>query len=118
MQLEVFLNKVRSGERVAFDDTIAVISANYEYSPTRFINGVGEGRVVNEAGINEGSCKILYFAKLQGLSRAETLSLFGDHYFKDVLQHPEGANHTNIRMFMKSGWEGVAYEGEALKRRR
>ncbi len=46
---------------------MAVIAAHYVYRPTRFENGLGQGRAVNEAGTNEGSCKILAFAKLNGL---------------------------------------------------
>lgn len=116
MQIEELLTKVRGGERVAFQDTMAVITANYDYTPTRFTNGLGEGRVVNEAGTNEGSCKLFYFARLHGLSAAETLALFGDHYWRDVLEHPESSGHANIRSFMKYGWDGIAYEGEVLRR--
>ncbi|HUL12723.1 MAG TPA: HopJ type III effector protein [Methylococcaceae bacterium] len=116
-QIEEFLAKVKRGERVAFSDTLAVISQHYDYRPTRFFNGIGEGRIVNEAGANEGSCKIFYFAKLHDLSAGETLALFGDHYWRDVLEHPDAAGHANIRTFMKHGWAGIAYEGEALHRR-
>lgn len=117
MQLEELLSKVRRGERVAFADIMAVIGANYDYRPTRFFNGIGADRIVNEAGTNEGSCRIFYFARLHRLSADETLALFGDYYWQDVLDHPESSDHANIRTFMKHGWAGIAHDGEALRRR-
>jgi hypothetical protein len=51
---------------------------------------------------------------LQNLSQAETLACFGAYYFEDVLGDPEGTNHQNIRNFIKSGWDGIKFEGEAL----
>ncbi|WP_045226534.1 HopJ type III effector protein [Methyloterricola oryzae] len=115
MSIEAFLQKVRDGERVAFQDTLSVIAENYEYTPTAFRNGGGEDCVVNEAGKNEGSCKIFAFARLHALTPEQTLALFGDFYWKDVLEDPEGTGHANIRAFMKYGWEGIAFEGEALR---
>ena len=47
-------------ETVEFDQVIASISENYDYQPTRFTNG----DVVNEAGTNEGSCKLFAFGLL------------------------------------------------------
>ncbi|MGV2481618.1 UNVERIFIED_CONTAM: HopJ type III effector protein, partial [Salmonella enterica subsp. enterica serovar Weltevreden] len=29
--------------------------------------------------------------------------------------HPDATDHQNIRHFMRSGWAGIAFEGEALK---
>ncbi|MDD5037653.1 MAG: HopJ type III effector protein [Methylococcaceae bacterium] len=113
MKLEAFLDNVKSGGKVSFQDSIAVIAANYEYTPTRFVNG----SLINEAGVNEGSCKLFYFAKLHGLSPDQTLSLFGDYYWKEVLENPQASNHANIRAFMKQGWAGIAYDGDALKER-
>lgn len=111
MPLEEFLATVRSGGRVSFQDSIATIAEHYDYTPTRFSNG----GVANEAGTNEGSCKLFYFAKLHGLSPEQTLSLFGDYYWQDVLEQPEAENHANIRAFMRHGWAGVAYDGAALR---
>ena len=112
MPLDKFLAHVKAGDKVSFQDSIAVIAANYHYTPTRFVNG----DVVNEAGTNEGSCKLFYFGKLHGLDLKQTLALFGDYYWKDVLEHPDATNHANIRSFMQQGWTGVAYEGEALRK--
>ncbi len=112
MPLEAFLAQVIAGEKVSFQDSIAVIDANYFYTPTRFANG----DVVNEAGTNESSCKLFYFAKLHGLTHGQTLTLFGDYYWKDVLEHPKAKSHANIRSFMRYGWAGIAYDGEALRK--
>ncbi|SFU15425.1 HopJ type III effector protein [Algoriphagus locisalis] len=96
---------------IVFSEVIAYIDANFTFTPTRFTNG----NTVNEAGQNNGSCKIFSFAKLQNLTPSEMLSLFGDYYRKDVLKNPEGSDHQNIRNFMETGWEGIEFEGEALK---
>lgn len=111
MRLNDFLSKVKAGESVSFNDTIAVISENYIYAPSAFRNG----NVENSAGQNEGSCKIFAFAKLHDLTPEQTLSLFGDYYRVDVLQHPDASDHQNIRQFMQNGWASVVFENEALK---
>lgn len=114
-ELNAFLEQVKAGHPVEFQDTIAVITENYHYTPTRFTNGLGEGAVINEPGSNEGSCKIFSFARLHGLSEAHTLALFGGYYRDDVLGNPGGLDHGNIRHFMKYGWAGIHFEGEALR---
>ena len=96
---------------IAFADVIAVIDANYVFTPTAFRNGETQ----NAAGENNGSCKIFSFAKLHELSEAKTLALFGDYYRSDVLKNPEGSDHQNIRNFMHKGWAGVTFKGEALR---
>jgi hypothetical protein len=114
MPLTDFLNTLRTApESVEFADTMAVIDALYEFTPTEFRNG----ELVNAAGQNNGSCKLFAFAKLQGLSKEQTLACFGAYYRNDVLQHLQGTDHGNIRNFIKSGWDGVAYSGVALKLR-
>ena len=115
MSIDTLLGKVRSGQRVSFQETIATIAEHYRYEPIRFLNGVGDDCVVNEAGTNEGSCKIFYFAKLHELTPEQTLSLFGNYYWEDVLGYPDRSDHANIRTFMKYGWQGIRYAGEALK---
>ncbi len=114
MELDTFLKRLNDApESVAFNDTIAVIDALYEFTPTAFTNGA----LRSEAGQNSGSCKIFSFATLQQLTAQQTLHCFGDYYRKDVLGNPEGTDHQNIRNFMKSGWEGISFEGAALKRK-
>lgn len=98
-------------ETIQFADVIAYIDGNYEFTPTAFKNG----DTTNQAGQNNGSCKVFSYASLQDLSKEKTLSLFGEFYREDVLKNPEGDDHQNIRNFMKFGWEGIIFEGNALK---
>ncbi|MEO1750244.1 HopJ type III effector protein [Thiofaba sp. EF100] len=102
-------------EFVPFADTLALIAELYDYTPTAFSNGVGEDRLDSPAGVNEGSCKVFAFARLNGLSKAETLACFGEHY-QAVLNDPAGIGHPNIRLFMRHGWEGIRFDGEPLCR--
>ncbi len=109
-----FIMRVKSGQAVSFQETMAVIAEHYHYQPTEFSNGLAQP-LLNESGRNEGSCKIFAFAQLHDLDQAQTLALFGDYYFKDVLGHPEGSDHQNIRNFMRDGWEGIRFKGVALR---
>jgi hypothetical protein len=114
MELDAFLQRLGDAPAdIAFNDTIALIDALYDFTPTAFSNG----SLRSEAGQNNGSCKIFSFGKLHGLTPPQTLACFGDYYRKDVLGNPEGSDHQNIRNFMKSGWEGIRFEGEALSPR-
>lgn len=90
-----------------------MIDAGYSFTPTNFKCGP----VSNEAGSNEGSCKILAFAKLHHLTEAQTPYLFGHYYREDVLNHPDGQDHANIRSFLENGWAGVSFENAPLKSR-
>ena len=109
MSLHTFITKIKSGQKVSFDDTMAVINESYHYTPTSFSNGLGNDCLNNDAGTNEGSCKIFAFAKLNQLDKTQTLNLFGDFYHQDVLNDPDGTGHQNIRNFMHYGWEGIQF---------
>jgi len=112
MELSSFLQRLNDAPGDAtFNDTMAVIDSLYEFTPTAFTNGP----LFNEAGQNNGSCKLFSFALLHGLSPQQTLNCFGAYYREDVLKNPGGADHQNIRNFIKTGWEGIRFEGEALK---
>ncbi len=100
-------------ETVSFEEVIAYIQCHFHYMPTQFTNGIGEHKLVNEAGVNEGSCKIFTFGLLQELSESQTLLCFGQFY-RDVLATPHGTDHANIRTFMQYGWNGIRFDGEAL----
>lgn len=113
--INAFLDRVRSGHPVEFDETISLIDHHYRFTPRRFTNGDGEDRVVSEPGVNNGSLKIFTFASQHCLSEPETLQLFGKFYREDVLPNPEGQDHRNIRAFMKFGWRGVEFDGQALE---
>lgn len=115
MTLETLLNLLRTRpDTVEFQDVMAVIADNYDYSPCRFTNGLGDDLVVNAAGENEGSCKIFAFGKLLGLSEDQILACFGKFYREDVLQQPDELNHANIRTFMRHGWAGIHFDGQVL----
>lgn len=108
----MILEQLRNApETIDFKDVIAYIDEHYDFTPTKFRNG----NTLNDANQNNGSCKVFSFAKLNDLNKEETLALFGDFYRTDVLQNPEGTEHQNIRNFMVSGWDGISFEGEALK---
>ena len=111
MQIDQFLQSLKnSPESLSFQDTMAVIDANFNFTPTAFRNG----ETFNEAGQNNGSCKLFSFAQLQQFSQQETLACFGDFYRKDVLQHPDAQDHQNIRNFIKFGWDSIEFQGQAL----
>lgn len=108
----MILNQLKtSPEIIDFKEVISYIDENYDFTPTKFTNG----NMVNEANQNNGSCKVFSFAKLNDLSQADTLALFGAFYREEVLKNPAGTDHQNIRNFIEFGWEGISFEGEALK---
>ena len=111
MNLETYLEKLDSNpEAITFDDTISLIDGLYTFNPCEFKNG----ELINEAGQNNGSCKIFAFAKINNIDEEKALHCFGDYYRKDVLLHPEANDHQNIRNFMLSGWKGIQFSQNAL----
>lgn len=112
MELNTFLLQLKNTpDTLAFSDTIAVIDSLYKYTPTSFKNGA----LTNEQGQNSGSCKLFSFAQMQNFSEEQTLACFGSYYRDDVLKHPAGIDHQNIRNFIKFGWQGIKFNGNALK---
>lgn len=115
MNVNVLLEQLsQQPQNIDFDQVIAVITEHYEYTPTRFHNGP---ELINEAGTNEGSCKIFAFAQEQQLSKDNTLACFGKYYRQDVLENLAGDDHGNIRSFIVHGWDGIKFEQKALVRR-
>ncbi|MDC5812430.1 HopJ type III effector protein [Vibrio europaeus] len=111
MDLKQFLDNLsQSPESVQFEDTMAVIEANYEFTPAAFVNG----ETLNDANQNNGSCKIFAFGLLNQLDPSLTLACFGKFYREDVLGNPDGQDHANIRNFIQFGWQGIRFEGDAL----
>lgn len=110
-KLADLLTKIKQQEKsVTFEQVMQVIKDNYHYQPALFTNG----ELVNEAGTNEGSCKIFYFAQLNRLNSHQTLACFGRYYREDVLANPSGNDHGNIRNFIKMGWQGIEFKSVAL----
>lgn len=111
MELNNFLQRLNdTPDSISFNETVALIESLYEFTHTVFSNS----GLVSEAGQNSGSCKIFSFAKLHSLSQQQTLYCFGAYYRDDVLKHPQGTDHQNIRNFMATGWAGIAFQGSAL----
>lgn len=102
---------LKSGDHL-FADTLAFIAAGYDYQPQAFNNG----GVENAAGQNEGSCKTLGLALLEGLSDEEALLAFGEHY-RSVVATPEGSDHGNIRALIKHALASVKFTAQPLTRR-
>ena len=94
---------------LVFSDTMNIIEALYDFTPSAFNNG----DIRNEAGENNGSCKLFAFAKLNDFSEAETLACFAE-YYRDVLATPDGDDHQNIRNFMNTGWTGIQFDSNPL----
>ncbi len=112
MDTTVFLQRLRqTPHNITFKETMGMIDANYSFVPTGFTNG----SIYNQAGQNSGSCKIFAFAKLEQLTKEETLHCFGDYYRLEVLLNPQGTDHQNIRNFMQSSWDELTFEGSALQ---
>ncbi len=95
---------------IKFKDVLSYIDQHYEYRASSFINGNQD----NAADQNQGSAKVLSYAKLNNLSKEDTLKLFAEHY-EAVLANPQGTDHQNIRQFMEHGWDKVSFEIEVLK---
>ena len=100
------------GEQLQFAETLAFIAEHYDYQPSAFRNGAVE----SAAGQNEGSCKTLGLALLEGLSDQQALLAFGEHY-RSVLATPEGSDHGNIRALIAHGLGGVKFAAQPLTRK-
>jgi hypothetical protein len=111
MTTQEFKSKLKTNPtEITFAETMQVIDANYNFTPTTFTNG----DIKNEAGKNSGSCKLFAFAIHQKITKAATLFCFGVHY-KSVLDDEKGTSHQNIRNFLKTGFEGLSFKSEALE---
>lgn len=108
--LELLRQQLRQPQH-SFAATLDFIERNYHYQPAQFRNGT----LVNRAGQNHGSCKILALAQLEHLSDEEALLAFGEHY-RHVLDTPQGNDHQNIRQLLQHGLAGVAFASTALRR--
>ena len=105
------LNLLLVKNPVIFGEVIEVIDSHFNFSSVAFKNG----NTYNQKDTNNGSCKIFSYAKLHQLSQQATLNAFGDFYTVDVLENPDSDDHANIRNFIKTGWEGIQFEGTALQ---
>lgn len=114
-QLKEFIQRLTlAPQSIEFDEVMALIETHYNYHATDFENGIEPTKLHNSAGTNEGSCKIFAFAQLHGLNKDQTLACFGAFYRDDVIKHPDGNDHQNIRNFMRSAWSGISFSQAAL----
>jgi len=107
-ELTILFKKLKDNS-LSFKEVIEFIETYYKHQPTAFKNG----ELHNEATQNQGSAKVFTFAQLNKLDKANTLSLFAEHY-QAVVKNPDGTDHQNIRQFMIHGWQGIVFEGSAL----
>ncbi len=112
MKLKKMILKKLDNNEIVFVDVLTYIEDNYNYIPSAFTNGNQE----NAVDQNQGSAKVLAFAKLNNYTENDTLKLFAEHY-KAVLETPNGTDHNNIRQFMENGWNGVSFENEVLTKK-
>ena len=110
MQITDFRQQLQNSNH-QFADTLAVIEQNYIFQPTAFKNG----DVENAKGQNEGSCKVLALAILEGLTDEEALLAFAEHY-RSVLATPDNNDHQNIRSLQKNGLKAVTFEQFPLQK--
>lgn len=111
MSIDEFVTKLKNyPKKVVFSETMNVIEKNYVFTPATFKNG----DLQNSDAENLGSCKVFSFAVKQKLTKEETLACFGQYYFIDVLENPNGTDHKNIRNFMNTGFKGLIFEDETL----
>ena len=104
--IAAFIERLEKDDSLTFEETLHVIDTHYTHTPTTFSNGVGRDAINNAGDQNQGSCKLFAFAMLHRLNEQQTLAAFGQHY-RHVLEDPEGNDHTNIRHFMRFGWDGI-----------
>ncbi len=110
-RVQVHLASIDAGHG-RFKDTLELIGQAFDYLPAAFHNGP----LFNPAGENEGSCQVFSLAQYCNLNEADTLQLFAEHY-RQVLDDPAGESHGNIRQFMTTGWSGIRFEGQPLRKR-
>jgi len=59
MMVNEFLQRVKSGQAVQFQETIAVIAEHYQYQPTEFSNGLQQP-LVNDPGCTRALARFLH----------------------------------------------------------
>ena len=102
-QIQSFIERLRlNADSIAFAEVIDLIDTYYHHTPTAFSNG----SLINQAGENQGSAKVLSFARLHGLTNKRPFTVLPSIGVRCV-QIPMAADHQNIRQFMQNGWDGV-----------
>lgn len=106
--------KKANSETLVFQDVMRIIDTHYRFTPTPFATGFGTPALTeNPCGENNGSLKVLAFARRLGFDSSTTLRLWGEHY-RAVRSNPGGSEHPNIRAFMAGGWQGTRFQDDPL----
>lgn len=95
-----------------FASTLAFINDWFEFTPAAFQNG----SVSNTAEQNQGSCRVLALASLQGFTSDQSLKCFGEHY-REVLATPGVDNHHNLRRLLAEGLVNIEFDHPPLQRK-
>ncbi|WXT99959.1 MAG: hypothetical protein Ctma_0665 [Catillopecten margaritatus gill symbiont] len=109
MTQEAYLEELRSGAQMDFNDLMVLIDENFDHTPAAFTNG----DLQNSANENQGSAKLFCFAAIHQLTPLETLHCFGQ-YYQEVLTDSNSTSHQNIRNFITYGWEGLKFDSPVL----
>lgn len=112
MTQEDYLEGLKSGAKMKFEDLISLIDDDYDYTPVAFTNG----ELKNASDENQNSAKLFCFAAIHELTQLETLHCFGQ-YYQDVLNTPDDDSHGNIRNFITYGWDGLKFDSPVLSRK-
>jgi hypothetical protein len=110
-EINAFRASLETGNN-PFAETLAFVAEHYHYTPQAFTNG----GLDSAAGQNEGSCKTIGLALLEGFSDQEVLLAFGEHY-RSVVATPDGSDHGNIRNLIAHGLAGVKFAAQPLSRK-
>jgi len=95
-----------------FSSTLDFIDQWFDFTPSAFRNG----NVDNTIGQNQGSCRVLAMALMQGLTAEQALKCFGEHY-RDVLATPGISNHHNLRRLQVEGLVDIHFDHQPLRRK-
>ena len=110
MNTKEYLQNLKSGAQMKFSDFLDLIEQEYTFSNIAFTNN----GLTNSKDENQGSAKVFYFGLMHSLDEKDVIRCFGEHY-KSVLESPKDVtSHLNIRIFLKTGWEGVSIDKKAL----
>lgn len=109
MTQESYLEALRSGKQMDFDDLMALIDEHFDYTPASFVNG----DLQNADNENQGSAKLFCFGAIHQLTQLEVLHCFGQ-YYQAVLADSKGNSHANIRNFITYGWAGLKFDSPVL----
>ncbi|MBT3727100.1 hypothetical protein HOG21_05480 [bacterium] len=93
-------------EAETFDDFIAFVDKYFMLISTGFNNN----GLKNNKFKNEGSLKVLAFAKYCKMTDVTEIAGLFKGYYKDVLKDPKGDNHQNIRHLINGSIYEVSFD--------